>query len=64
MAGKSSWVKAAMSEGDLVIDLDNLWEAVSGCDRYVKPYKLKPIVFKLRDTLLDAGSSHAGFPNP
>lgn len=54
MAGKSSWVKAAMSEGDLVIDLDNLWAAVSGCDRYVKPYKLKPIVFKLRDTLLDA----------
>ena len=54
MAGKSSYVREAMSQGDLVIDMDNLWQAVSGCDRYIKPNRLKAIVFKLRDTLLDS----------
>lgn len=54
LSGKSSWVRDNMSEGDLVIDLDNLWQAVSGCDRYTKPNRLKAIVFKLRDTLLDS----------
>jgi len=53
MSGKSTWVKEAMSEGDLIIDMDNLWQAVSGCNRYTKPNRLKAIVFKLRDTLLD-----------
>lgn len=54
LAGKSSWVKENMSEGDLIIDMDNLWQAVSGCDKYIKPNRLKAIVFKLRDTLLDS----------
>ena len=54
LAGKSSFVKESMSEGDLIIDMDNLWQAVSCCDRYTKPNRLKAIVFKLRDTLLDA----------
>ena len=54
LSGKSSWVKDNMSEGDLIIDMDNLWQAVSGCDRYIKPNRLKAIVFKLRDTLLDS----------
>lgn len=54
MAGKSSYVRNAMSKGDLVIDMDNLWQAVSNCDRYDKPNRLKAVVFKLRDTLLDS----------
>lgn len=54
LAGKSSWVKESMSEGDLIIDMDNLWQAVSGLDRYTKPNKLKAVVFRLRDTLIDS----------
>lgn len=54
LAGKSSWVKANMGEGDLIIDLDNIWQAVSGCERYTKPNRLKAVVFKVRDTLLDS----------
>lgn len=54
LAGKSTYVKGVRDEGDLVIDLDNIWQAISDCDRYVKPGRLKPIVFKLRDTLLDS----------
>lgn len=53
LAGKSSWVKDNMTEGDLVIDIDSIWQMVSGCPRYVKPPRLKAVVFKVRDTLLD-----------
>ena len=52
LAGKTSYVKEAMSEGDLIVDMDNIWQAVSGCDRYVKPNRLKSVVFAVRDNLL------------
>lgn len=54
LAGKTTWVRENMSEGDLVIDIDSIWECISGTDRYVKPNTLKPIVFKIRDLLLDS----------
>ena len=54
LSGKTSWVKENMSEGDLVIDLDSIWQCVSGCPRYVKPNKLKSVVFRVRDGLLDS----------
>lgn len=54
LAGKNTWVHNAKSDGDLVIDLDNIWQAVTGLPRYVKPPKLRSVVFRLRDDLLDA----------
>ena len=54
LAGKTSYVAEAMSEGDLIIDLDNIWQCVSGCDRYVKPNILKSVVFAVRDNLLES----------
>jgi hypothetical protein len=54
LSGKSSYVAEAMSEGDLIIDIDNIWECVSGCDRYVKPARLKSVVFSVRDNLLES----------
>lgn len=54
LSGKTTWVKNNMNAGDLVIDMDNIWQCVSGCERYVKPDRLKGIVFKVRDTLLDS----------
>ena len=52
-AGKTTYVDTVKQEGDLIIDLDAIWQAVSGCDMYVKPNKLKSVVFRLRDDLLD-----------
>lgn len=60
LAGKTSYVKEVMDEGDLVIDLDNIWQAISGCDRYIKPNRLKAVVFSVRDTLLDAAKYKLG----
>ena len=54
LSGKSTWVKDNMTEGDLVIDIDSIWECVSGCDRYVKPNRLKSVVFAVRDNLLES----------
>ena len=53
LAGKSSWVKDNKADGDLVLDLDSIWEAVSGGERYTKPARLNAVVFRLRDDLLD-----------
>lgn len=60
LSGKTTYVRDVMTEGDLVIDLDNIWMAISGCNRYVKPGRLKPIVFKIRDELLDATKYRLG----
>lgn len=53
LSGKSTYVKDSMSEGDLIIDMDNLWQAISGCPRYIKPKPLKEIVYQLRDKLIE-----------
>ena len=37
----------------MIVDMDNIWQCVSGCDRYIKPPRLKSIVFGLRDKLLE-----------
>lgn len=54
LSGKSSWVADNMTEGDLIIDLDSIWQCVSGCDRYIKPNRLKSVVFAVRDNLLES----------
>lgn len=54
LSGKQTWVKDNASEGDLIIDMDSIWQCVSGCKRYVKPNRLKAIVFKTRDMLIES----------
>lgn len=54
LSGKSSWVKESMTQGDLIIDMDNIWSCISGCDRYIKPNRLKAIAFSVRDNLIDS----------
>lgn len=54
LSGKSTWVSENMSEGDLIIDFDNIWQAISGQPRYIKPKRLNAVAFKVRDTLIDA----------
>lgn len=54
LSGKAEWVKDNANEGDLIVDIDSIWQCVSGCERYVKPNRLRSIVFRTRDTLIDA----------
>ena len=60
LSGKTSYVTEAMTEGDLIVDVDNIWQCVSGCDRYTKPNRLKAVVFSVRDVLLDSVAYRRG----
>ena len=50
-SGKTTFVHDRMQEGDIVLDIDDIWEMVSGQARYIKPQSLKPIVFSIRDEI-------------
>lgn len=54
LSGKTTFVKENMEIGDLVVDVDNIWQCVSGCDRYTKPPRLNAVVFNIRDTLINS----------
>lgn len=53
LSGKSTYVNNILCEGDLVIDMDNIWQCVSGSERYVKDGRLNSVVFSVRDTLIE-----------
>lgn len=53
LSGKSSYVESIKEEGDLIVDIDNIWQALSGCERYVKPERLNANVFGIRDALIE-----------
>lgn len=52
-SGKSTFVKDNMDYGDIVIDMDNIWQCISYQDRYNKPNRLKQNVFAIRNSLID-----------
>lgn len=52
-SGKSTMLNQLKERGDLVIDMDLLYMAISGCSMYDKPDNLKLNIFRVRDLLLD-----------
>ena len=52
LSGKSTYVKDNAEYGDIIVDIDNIWQCISGCDRYVKPKKLNANVFGLHNELI------------
>lgn len=53
LSGKSTYIRTVMNPGDLIVDIDSIWQCVSGCDRYIKPARLNSVVFAMRDELLE-----------
>lgn len=72
-SGKSTLAYQMMERGDMLLDLDKLFECISGLPLYDKPDNLRFNVFALRDKMLDMiktrfGSWHdayiiGGYPN-
>lgn len=60
LSGKTTWVTENMSYGDLVVDMDSIWQCLSAQGRYVKPNRLKSNVFGVRDALLDMVKTRRG----
>jgi predicted kinase len=53
LSGKTTFVKEHMQHGDLVVDMDKLYSAVSLLPEYDKPNELLKNVFGIRDLLID-----------
>ena len=60
LAGKTSFVRSVMIPGDLVIDMDSIWECISGQPRYTKPGKLRAVAFGVHNYLMDAAKVRNG----
>lgn len=53
LSGKTTLARELMQYGDIVVDIDSLWQIVTFQDRYIKPNNVRFNIFKLRDELLD-----------
>ena len=53
LSGKTTYVKEHMLKGDLILDVDNIWECISLQPRYIHPDSLLKNMFAVREILLD-----------
>ena len=59
-AGKTTFVREIKGNSDLVVDMDSIWECITGGERYEKPKALKTYAFAVRDCLLEMVRTRAG----
>jgi len=60
LSGKTTFARERMQAGDVLLDIDDLWQTISGQPRYTKPNALKPIVFNTRLALKEQIAKGAG----
>lgn len=60
MSGKTTYVYENMEPGDLIVDMDRLYQAVSLRPMYDKPDNLKYNVFSIRNHIIDNIKSRYG----
>jgi hypothetical protein len=53
LSGKTTLVRELMRYGDIVLDMDALWQALTLQPEYVKPNNVRFNVFAVRDNILD-----------
>lgn len=53
LSGKTTFVNSVFNSGDLIVDIDRIWECVSNQPPYIKPPRLKGVVFDVRDKLYE-----------
>lgn len=53
LSGKTTWVEENAGIDDLIIDIDKIWQMLSINQRYIKSKRIAPIVFNVRDFLID-----------
>jgi predicted kinase len=60
LSGKTTYVRASKGRKDLVLDLDELYRAITLLPPYDKPSELSLNIFQLRDVLLDQIKTRTG----
>lgn len=53
LSGKTTLARELMTQGDIMLDIDYLYMAISGLPLNVKPSTIRFNVFRLRDSMLD-----------
>lgn len=48
-SGKTTFARDRLEANDLILDIDDIWQTISGQPRYTKPNALKALVFAVRD---------------
>ena len=51
-SGKTSYIKERMKSGDLIVDIDLIYQAITGLPMYEKPVSLLDLVFDVRNFLI------------
>lgn len=59
-SGKTTFVNAVKGNSDIVLDVDNIWQCLTGGERYTKPKALNANVFGVRDCIIDMIRTRAG----
>ena len=59
-SGKTTFVNSIKGNSDIIVDMDNIWQCITGGDRYEKPNALKTNAFIVRDALYDSIKTRAG----
>ena len=59
-AGADTWAQDNAGEGDLIVNIDDIWQCVSGLPRYHKPARLNAVVFGVRDYLMECVKTRRG----
>lgn len=52
-SGKTTFVNSIKGNSDIVVDMDNIWQCITGGKRYEKPQALKTNAFEVQRVLLD-----------
>lgn len=47
-SGKTTFARERMEAGDVIVDIDDIWQQISGEPRYTKPPAVAPLVFATR----------------
>lgn len=53
LSGKSTYIQNIIEPGDLIVDIDRIWECISGLPNHTKPPKLNAVAFGLKNNLMD-----------
>lgn len=59
-SGKTTFVQHVKGNSDLVVDIDSVWQCITGSKKYEKPAALKSVAFETRDFLIDIVKTRAG----
>ena len=59
-SGKTTFVQSIKGNSDIVVDMDNIWQCITGGARYEKPNALKVQAFAIRDCLYESIRTRAG----